>query len=138
MGQPPVGARVYSLQKLRCNLCGVVFTAEPPAESCGEKYDATVGSMIALLKYGTGVPFHRNEILQENLGVPLPASTQWDIVAAQAERAESVFEELLRQAVRVPHDDRAARGPCGRGPGELAAVELSRNAGDDEPWASVE
>ena len=107
MGQPPVGAKVYSLQKLRCNLCGVVFTASPPAESCGEKYDATVGSMVALLKYGTGMPFHRNEILQENLGVPLPASTQWDIVAAQAERAEPVFEELLRQAAQgdVLHND---------------------------------
>ena len=107
MGQPPVGARVYSLQKLRCNLCGVVFTASPPAESCGEKYDATVGSMVALLKYGTVMPFHRNEILQENLGVPLPASTQWDLVAAQAERAEPVFEELLRQAAQgdVLHND---------------------------------
>ena len=32
------------------------------------------------------------------LGIPLPASTQWDIVAAQAERAEPVFDELIRQA----------------------------------------
>ena len=46
-----------------------------------EKYDATAGSMIALLKYGTGMPFHREEKLQGNLGIPLPASTQWDIVA---------------------------------------------------------
>ena len=30
VGQAPVGATVYYLQKLRCNLCGVVFTAEPP------------------------------------------------------------------------------------------------------------
>ena len=58
----------------------------------GEKYDATVGSMIALLKYGNGMPFNRAEKLQENLGIPLPASTQWDIVEAQAERAEPVFE----------------------------------------------
>ena len=31
MGQAPIGAKVYYLQKLRCNLCGEVFTAEPPA-----------------------------------------------------------------------------------------------------------
>ena len=32
--------------------------------------------------------------------IPLPASTQWDIVADQAERAEPVFEELVRQAAQ--------------------------------------
>ena len=31
VGQPPVGATIYYLQKLRCGLCGVVFTADPPA-----------------------------------------------------------------------------------------------------------
>jgi transposase len=29
-GQAPVGATVYELQKLRCNLCGEIFTAAPP------------------------------------------------------------------------------------------------------------
>lgn len=29
-GQAPVGAKVYRLQKLRCNLCGTVFTARAP------------------------------------------------------------------------------------------------------------
>ena len=107
IGQAPVGAKVYYLQKLRCNLCGVVFTAAPPADVGEEKYDATVGSMVALLKYGSGMPFNRNETLQENLGVPLPASTQWDIVEAQADRAEPVFEELLRQGAQgdVLHND---------------------------------
>ena len=37
--------------------------------------------------------FQPTETLQENLGIPLPASTQWDIVEAQAERAEPVFED---------------------------------------------
>ena len=31
MGQAPIQATVYELQKLRCHLCGQVFTAEPPA-----------------------------------------------------------------------------------------------------------
>ena len=108
VGQAPVSAKVYALQKLRCNLCGVVFTAKLPEGTGEEKYDATVGSMIALLKYGTGVPFHRADVLQANLGIPLPASTQWDIVAAQAERAEPVFTELVQQAAQgdvVYNDD---------------------------------
>jgi len=108
IGQAPIGAKVYYLQKLRCNLCGVVFTADLPEGSGEKKYDATVAGMIALLKYGTGMPFHRAETLQVSLGIPLPASTQWDIVAAQAERAEPVFTELVRQAAQgdvVYNDD---------------------------------
>ena len=53
------------------------------------------------------MPFNRAEKLQENLGIPLPASTQWDIVEAQAERVEPVFEELIRQAAQgdIVHND---------------------------------
>ncbi len=73
-------------------------TAPTPEGIGSQKYDATVGSMIALLKYGSGMPFNRMEGLQGNLGIPLPASTQWDIVRAQARHLEPVYAELLRQA----------------------------------------
>lgn len=114
VGQAPVKATLYYLQKLRCNPCGALFTADLPDHAAHgarvdaeQKYDPTVGSMIALLKYGNGMPFHRQEILQESVGVPLPASTQWDLVNAQAERAEPVFQELVRQAAQgnVVHND---------------------------------
>ena len=45
--------------------------------------------MIGLLKYGMGMPFNRFEGLQGSVGIPLPASTQWDIVHAQAQRARA-------------------------------------------------
>ena len=107
VGQAPVQAKVYELQKLRCNLCGKVFTAAPPEGAGEEKYDATVASMIALLKYGTGLPFNRLEGLQGMLGIPLPASTQWDIVHAAAGTAEPAYRELIRQAAQgeVLHND---------------------------------
>jgi transposase len=107
-GQAPVAAKVYELEKLRCHLCGKVFTAQPPEGVGPEKYDAAAGSMIALLKYGTGMPFNRLEGLQGQLGIPLPASTQWDIVHAQAEHLAPVYEELIRQAAQgdvVYNDD---------------------------------
>jgi len=97
-GQAPVQAKVYRLEKLRCNLCGKVFTARPPAGVGKQKYDATSGSMIALLKYGSGMPFNRLEGLQGNLGIPLPASTQWEIVRDQARHLDPIYAELLRQA----------------------------------------
>src|SRR3989442_12718795 len=54
--------------------------------------------MVAVFKYGTGVPFYRMERLQANLGIPLPASTQWEMVLNAAQRIFPVFNELIRQA----------------------------------------
>jgi transposase len=99
-GQAPLGATVYELQKLRCHLCGEIFTAEAPPGVGPEKYDAESASMIGLLKYGSGLPFNRLERLQGGLGIPLPAATQWEIVAHSADRIEPVFEEMIRQAAQ--------------------------------------
>jgi len=106
-GRSPLEATVYELEKLRCNLCGKVYTAEAPRGVGSKKYNATAGSMIALLKYGSGVPFYRLEKLQNTLGIPLPASTQWEIVEQVAGRIHPVFAELKRQASRgeVIHND---------------------------------
>jgi len=106
-GQAPVQAKVYELQKLRCNLCGKVFTAEAPEGIGTEKYDAAAASMIALLKYGSGLPFNRLEGLQGSLGIPLSASTQWDIVSDAAAVVAPVYDELIRKAAqgKVLHND---------------------------------
>ena len=93
-------AKVYELQRLRCHLCGKIFTAQAPAGMGSAKYDATSASMIALLKYGSGLPFNRLQRLQGNLGLPLPASTQWDIVHAAASLIAPAYEELIRQAAQ--------------------------------------
>ena len=63
--------------------------------------------MIALLKYGSGLPFNRLEGLQGDLEIPLPASTQWDIVAVAATRLQPALAELIRQAAQgeVLHND---------------------------------
>ena len=64
--------------------------------------------MIALLKYGTGVPFNRLENLQQSLGIPLPASTQFEIVASSAGDLAPVYMGLLKQAAQgdvIRNDD---------------------------------
>jgi transposase len=106
-GRAPLDATVWELEKLRCNLCGEVYTAEAPSQARGQKYDAGAGSMIALMKYGTGLPFHRLERMQGSLGIPLPASTQWEIVRELAGKLAPAYEELVRQAAqgRVLHND---------------------------------
>jgi transposase len=100
VGKAPLDATVYELEKLRCNLCGKVFTAQAPEEAGRDKYDETAGAMVALLKYGGGLPFNRMEKLQESLGVPLPASTQWEIVERTADKIHPVYSELIRQAAQ--------------------------------------
>ena len=64
-GQAPIAATVYELEKLRCNLCGDVFTAAAPAEAGEEKYDETAASMIALLCYGSGFPWYADSCMAE-------------------------------------------------------------------------
>jgi transposase len=107
VGRPPLQATVYELHALRCNLCGEVFTPPTPATAGPEKYDATAVSMIALLKYGSGVPWYRLQGLESHLGIPLPVATQWEIVAVAAARLEPIWLELIRQAAQgqVLHND---------------------------------
>lgn len=108
VGQAPLGATVYRLQRLRCRLCDAIFTAPLPAAVAQlPKYDSSCASMIAVLRYGAGLPHFRLEGLQAALYIPLPDATQWDIVAKAAPSPRAVFEELIRQAAQAPllHSD---------------------------------
>jgi len=120
-GQAPIAATVYELEKLRCNLCGEVFTAEAPAGVGEKKYDPTTASMIALLRYGSGFPWNRLADLEESLGVPLPVATQCEIVAEAAATLQPAMEELIRQAAQgaVLHNDDTS----------MPVLALRRNAG---------
>ena len=99
-GQSPIQATVHELDRLRCNLCGKVFRAKAPEDIGEKKYDETSASMIGLLKYGTGLPFNRLERLVKNFKIPLPTSTQWDIVSKAAIILVMVYNELIRQAAQ--------------------------------------
>jgi hypothetical protein len=107
IGQAPLQGTVYELEKLRCNLCGKVQTAQPPESAGTEKYDATAASMIGMLRYGYGLPWNRLAGLQQSFGIPLPASTQWDVVHRCAELIVPAYHELIRQAAQgeVIHND---------------------------------
>ena len=106
-GMAPLGATVYECARLRCNLCGEVFTAPAPEGVGAVRYDETASSMVGLLKYGCGLPFHRIEVLQRGLAIPLPAATQWELVRDAAVLLAPVFAELTRQAAQgeLVHND---------------------------------
>lgn len=100
VGSPPLKATVYEMEKLRCNLCGEIFTATPPEDLGTQKYDETAAVSIALLKYANGVPFYRLEQFQSMLGVPVPASTQWEIIEPLGLQAKWPYLELLKQSAQ--------------------------------------
>src|SRR5271168_1983539 len=107
VGQAPLKATVFEMERLRCNACCQVFTAAEPVGVGAGKYDMTAVAMIALLKYGTGMPFNRMERLEEQLGMPLAAATQWELMEAAAKPIKPVLNELIRQAAQggVMHND---------------------------------
>ena len=123
VGQAPLAATVYELERLRCNACGQIFTAEEPEGIGPEKYDETAAAMIAQLKYGSGVPFHRLEKMEELMGIPLPASTQWEVVEEAAALMKPAHKELIRQAAqgKVLHNDDTS----------MRVLRLAREPSDD-------
>ncbi len=112
VGTAPLQATVFELSRLRCNLCGKIFTAPAPEEAKGAKYDDSAAAMVAVLKYGCGMPFYRLEKLQESLGVPVPASTQWDLLDEAEKSVLPAYEALVRKAADgdiLHNDDTTAR-----------------------------
>ena len=107
VGQAPLAATVFELEKFRCATCGQVFSAPAPAAAGTGKYDPTVGALVAVLRFGSGMPSYRLAQLQQSLGIPFPASTQWELAADLADVATPAFDCLVRLAAQrgVIHND---------------------------------
>jgi len=99
-GQPLFPATLYEQQKLRCNLCSHIVSASLPPDVGEAKYDEQVGPLIGLLRYGAGMPLYRLEKLQASFGVPMPASTQWELVQQCADNFLPVYQALIVQAAQ--------------------------------------
>lgn len=126
-GSPAISATGWSLEKLRCDTCGEVFTAPAPPQAGTSKYDESVGVMVALLRYGGGLPHYRLARLQQSLGVPLPESTQWELLVPLFQVALPIFEQLLRQTAQASvlhHDDTSMRILELRRPGSATAAQI--------------
>ena len=106
-GQAPLVALRWDCVCLRCSGCEHVFTALPPEEARGPKYSESAASMMIVLRYGMGMPLHRLEIMQRFLGVPVPASTQWEIARDHVQEVLPVYEVLVSLAANAPlvHND---------------------------------
>jgi transposase len=112
VAQPMFQATIYELERLRCALCGALFTAPVPAEAGDNKHDSSVGIMLAIERYGGGRPMYRTAKWQTYFGVPLPASTQWEQIDAASKIPELVCQALITAAAQgelVHNDDTPMR-----------------------------
>jgi hypothetical protein len=105
--QPIFSATVFELERLRCALCGTLFTAPAPPQAGPGKYDPSCGVMLNLQRFGAGQPMYRTDKWQHYFGVPLPASTQWQLMAAAAQTPDVVYEALIQVAAQAEllHND---------------------------------
>ena len=46
-------------------------------------------------KQNNGLPMYRTDKWQNHFGVPLPASTQWELIEAASETPQIIYETLI-------------------------------------------
>ena len=106
-GQNLAAVHKYWIDKLRCASCSYIFAADIPHHVGTEKYDAAFKAILALQKYYVAIPFYRQAYFQSLLGVPLPVSTQWQLIEEVGGAALLVFPALERIAANgeLIHND---------------------------------
>lgn len=123
-GVAPLQATVYECDRLRCNLCGEVYSAPTPEGVGEDKYDATAAAAVGLIRYGVGVPHNQIEKLQDNFGIPLPSSTQYQLVEGAAHMYRPIHEAMQNRAAdgRVVFNDDTTMTVLGLTPEQRAAA----------------
>jgi len=102
----------YNLTKLRCAICEIIYTAPLPEGVSAQKYDANFIAMLMINKYFMSVPLYRQDRLQNHLGIPLPASTQWDLMVAYKPMLKALHDALAQDAANglaLCYDDTSAK-----------------------------
>jgi len=111
-GAAPLSACIYELDQWRCHLCLTLVSAPPPLAAGDEKYKATAIANLGLMRFCVCMPGSRLEMLQEGYGVPVAASTQWELLKRKTPVMRAVHEAFQDLAANAPfffHDDTGAR-----------------------------
>jgi transposase len=111
-GNQPITTTKHEVQRLRCNGCGELFTPEISKKLKEGRYDKSVATTLALMRYGMGMASYRLEGFQRMMGVPMPDSTQWDLMEKAASPLYPIFLEFQKfgaNAGLLYHDDTPAK-----------------------------
>lgn len=112
VGRPPVDGVLYHLDCRRC-ACGQIFRPQAtPHQVLQYKYAPSAVAMMGILRHWHGLPGVRLQMLQQEMGIPLPDATQDDYLRALGLALMPVYrvlEVLAAQAWLLYADDTSAR-----------------------------
>lgn len=105
-GSTEYSSEKHVLDRLECDLCDYVVTAEMPKEvikdgEVGQKYGYSARSMMAIKKHFSGNPYFHQETLNDMFGHPIRASSIFDQCEHVANDTSSAYYELSRQAANA-------------------------------------
>jgi transposase len=113
VGQPWLQVEIYRPERLRCAVCGKIFTATLPREVItGSRADSSAKAIVSLLKYRGGIPFYRQGHIQEILGAPISPSEIWEMTEDVADAVQPAYAAMCEHAAAaelIQNDDTKAR-----------------------------
>ena len=83
----------------------------PPVGINNKKYDSSCVAILMINKYFMSMPLYRQENLQKYLGVPIPSSTQWELMAEHETTLGKLYNAFIydaAQAKGISFDDTKA------------------------------
>ena len=105
-GHAPFEAVQHITDRLRCNACQTLYTADLPASvledgDANQKYGYSARSLMAIDKFYSGLPYYHQSSLADIFSQSISASTVFDQCEQVANAATPVFYELKRQAANA-------------------------------------
>ena len=105
-GSTEYSSEKHVVDRLECDLCGHVVTAQVPEEvakdgEIGQQYGYSARSMMAIKKHFSGNPYFHQETLNDMFGHPIRASSIFDQCEHVANDTALAYYELLRQAANA-------------------------------------
>lgn len=102
-GTVPYQGQKHIVERLQCNLCGYLISAELPSEFLADgpidqQYGYSARAMMAILKHFSGIPYYHQETVNDLFGCPISASTVYDQCEQVANAVKPVYQQMRREA----------------------------------------
>ena len=111
-GSAPITGTLYQGTPLCCSKCSATYQPDWSEDARGETYDASAKATVTLMRHWYGFPSYRLEKLQREWCIPLPDSTQSDLIKDCLSAVEPVYHQIYRHAANADQfiiDDTTAR-----------------------------
>lgn len=103
-GSPCISPVKHILNDLRCGLCKAIFPAKASEDAATDglgkedRYGYSAIAMIAIMKYFSDLPLHRNQRLHGLHAINLPATSQFDQIEKLANALQPIDKTSAQRA----------------------------------------